>query len=212
MSQQMQQDHRQPATTRRAAPWLPLLLGTVAVVVVAWTALSLLRPGASAGTVPSPTAARAAAPANTTGLFAVAPAQPASSGAKAPVNDPNSTPKVAVTAQGGIVSLPVADFTDSAAHFYTLQVGGKTIPFLVMKSADGVIRAAFDACEVCYQARKGYHQEGDELVCNNCGTHFPSTKINEVSGGCNPAPLTREVQGDQVIIKVGDIQAGARFF
>jgi hypothetical protein len=46
-----------------------------------------------------------------------------------------------------------------------------------MKSADGVIRAAYDACDVCYRERKGYHQEGDDMVCNNCGRHFPSTSI-----------------------------------
>ena len=61
-------------------------------------------------------------------------------------------------------------------------------------------------------AGKGYHQEGDELVCNNCGSRFPSTKINEVKGGCNPSPVNRTVQGDNIIIKVTDLQEGAKYF
>lgn len=68
-----------------------------------------------------------------------------------------------------------------------------------------MIRAAIDACDVCYAARKGYHQDGDELVCNNCGLHFPSNRINEVKGGCNPSPLTRTVEGNSVVIKISDL-------
>jgi uncharacterized membrane protein len=62
------------------------------------------------------------------------------------------------------------------------------------------------------QAKKGYHQEGDELVCNNCGSRFPSNQVNDVQGGCNPAPLQREVQGDRILIKVTDLEAGSKYF
>ncbi|MEM3554980.1 MAG: Fe-S-containing protein, partial [Candidatus Micrarchaeaceae archaeon] len=60
--------------------------------------------------------------------------------------------------------------------------------------------AAFNACDVCYPARKGYHQEGDVMVCNNCGRRFPTNQINIVRGGCNPAPLERAVDGDTLVI------------
>lgn len=117
-----------------------------------------------------------------------------------------------VTAQDGVVRLPVADLGDSKAHFYAFQANGKLIPFFVLKSSDGVIRAAFDACDVCFSAKKGYHQEGDEMVCNNCGNRFPSTQINVVTGGCNPGALDRQVQGDSIIIQVADLAAGAKYF
>ena len=29
------------------------------------------------------------------------------------------------------------------------------------------------------------------MVCNNCGQKFSSDLINEIKGGCNPAPLER---------------------
>ena len=84
--------------------------------------------------------------------------------------------------------------------------------FFVVKSNDGVIRAAFDACDVCFPAKKGYTQDGDFMICNNCGRRFHSSRINVVEGGCNPAPLQREVIGDQLVIKTSDVIPGARYF
>ena len=75
-----------------------------------------------------------------------------------------------------------------------------------------MIRAAFDACDVCWRENKGYVQKGDVMVCKNCGRRFPSVRINEVRGGCNPAPLKREVENGTVIIRVADILEGKRYF
>ncbi len=108
--------------------------------------------------------------------------------------------------------LPLSTFDDGLAHFYTYDVGETTVRFFVLKSSDGVVRAAFDACDVCFAARRGYRQEGNEMVCNNCGRRFPAVLINEVRGGCNPAPLDRTVEGDDLVIRVDDIAAGAGYF
>ena len=81
-----------------------------------------------------------------------------------------------------------------------------------MKSSDGVIRAAFDACDTCFREKKGYHQEGDLMVCNICGLEFESNKINEVRGGCNPAPLDRNVDGESLVIKAESLQEGVKYF
>ncbi|MDO9066681.1 MAG: DUF2318 domain-containing protein [Chloroflexota bacterium] len=107
----------------------------------------------------------------------------------------------------GAFRFPTAAFADGKARFFSTTLpNGKSINFFAIKSSDGVIRAAIDACDVCYSARKGYYQEGDVMVCNNCGQRFASARINEVKGGCNPAPLTRSVQGDNLIIKLADLQ------
>jgi len=117
-----------------------------------------------------------------------------------------------VEVANGVVSLPMADFSDGQAHFYKHAAGGKDISFFVVKSADGVIRAAFDACDVCYPEKKGYEQDGDFMVCKNCGRRFHSNQINVVQGGCNPSPLARTEEGGNVLIKVSDIEAGASYF
>ena len=103
-------------------------------------------------------------------------------------------------------------FLDKIAKFFTYQHGSLTIKYFIVKSADGQIRAAFDACDVCWPAGKGYEQQGDEMVCRNCGRRFPTMKINEVQGGCNPSPLNREIKDGQIVLQVKDIQDGAKYF
>ena len=120
---------------------------------------------------------------------------------------PNKRYPVLTADSGGELRLPAGAFADGKARFFTTTVpNGKTINFFVVRSSDGVIRAAFDSCDVCYAAHKGYHQEGDYMVCNNCGQRFATSKINELRGGCNPVPLTRALQGDSVVIKLADLQ------
>lgn len=117
-----------------------------------------------------------------------------------------------VRAAKGFVSLPASAFADGRAHYYSYDAEGREIRFFVLKSSDGVIRAAFDACDVCYESRKGYVQDGDVMVCQNCGQRFHSARINEVRGGCNPAPLPRVLQGDAVRIKAANLVSGAHYF
>lgn len=114
---------------------------------------------------------------------------------------------------GQDISLPAAQFQDGVARFYThTTAAGREVRFFVMKSADGVIRAAFDACDTCWEARRGYHQEGDVMVCNNCKRKFPSNDINVLEGGCNPAPLERTVVNDQVVLTAAALSAGVAYF
>lgn len=117
-----------------------------------------------------------------------------------------------VAAVNGTVTIPVADVDDGQAHFYTYDADGKDVKFFVLKSRDGIIRAAFDACDVCFGEKKGYSQEGDFMICNNCGQRFHSSRINEVRGGCNPSPLHRNDDGRNVTISANDLKDGARYF
>jgi uncharacterized membrane protein len=50
------------------------------------------------------------------------------------------------------------------------------------------------------------------MICNNCGQRFHSSRINVVKGGCNPAPLERNVIGNNLVITVADVLPGSRFF
>lgn len=117
-----------------------------------------------------------------------------------------------VTSVDGAVYIPVAKVSDGKAHYYQYSKDSHTVKFFVVQSPDGVIRAAFDACDVCFPARKGYSQDGDFMICNNCGRRFHASRINIEEGGCNPAPLKRTVNGDHLVIAVKDIIPGVRFF
>ncbi|MBW2709293.1 MAG: DUF2318 domain-containing protein [Deltaproteobacteria bacterium] len=111
------------------------------------------------------------------------------------------------------VTYPISLFDEGKAkHFEFRADNNVTIKYFVLKSSDGVIRAAFDACDVCWPSGKGYYQEQDAMVCRNCGKRFSSVKINEVKGGCNPAPLNRKIDGDNLVIQVADILGGKSYF
>lgn len=114
--------------------------------------------------------------------------------------------------EDGAVRFPLSTFDDYQAHHYTYMNQGRPIEFFLLKSKDGVVRAAFNACDVCFGAKKGYTQDGDYMVCNNCGRRFPADQINVVQGGCNPSPLTRTVEGDTLVIRVEDIVQGQQYF
>jgi hypothetical protein len=50
------------------------------------------------------------------------------------------------------------------------------------------------------------------MVCQNCGRRFQSTKVNVVTGGCNPSALTRSIKGGNVIITTLALDEGKRLF
>jgi uncharacterized membrane protein len=123
-----------------------------------------------------------------------------------------ATAAAPVAAGGADVTIPVADLADGQAKYYSYDAGGVEVKYFVLKSSDGEYRAAFDACDVCYPNKKGYSQQDGVMVCNNGGQQFDSTQINEQRGGCNPSPIERTVEGQDLVLKTSDLQAGVQYF
>lgn len=106
----------------------------------------------------------------------------------------------------GNIYIPLKDVSDGKAHYFKTKADdGQVVDYFLVQSADGVIRAAVDSCDVCYRSGKGYIQEGDVMVCTNCGRRFATDRINVVKGGCNPAPLKRVVEGNHLVISMSEI-------
>ena len=118
----------------------------------------------------------------------------------------------AAAAPGGDVTIPISQVNDGKAHFYSYDAGGTTVKYFVLADKNGKVRAALDACEVCFAQKKGYHQEGDTMVCNNCGKVFPSDQINVITGGCNPIPLDKKISGGQLTITTDSLTQGVQYF
>lgn len=117
------------------------------------------------------------------------------------------------TAGGNLVRIALAELSDGQAKFFNYQTrSGKDVRFFAVKGGDGEYRAAFDTCDVCYRAKKGYFQSGQVMVCRNCGREFPTTEINEVSGGCNPVGIDRTIEGGKLIIAEAALEAGVPYF
>lgn len=125
----------------------------------------------------------------------------------------SSGKETSINPTGQVITYSVNDFADGKArHFQYKTSNKKTIRYFIVRSSDGVIRAAFDACDVCWPSGKGYYQEGNNMVCRNCGRKFPTPQVNVVTGGCNPGALNRQINKTQVIIQVKDILEGQRYF
>lgn len=113
----------------------------------------------------------------------------------------------------GKVRIPLADVSDGRARFYEYRASNRNpVRFFVIKSSDGVYRAATDACEVCYREKMGYHQEGDDMVCNKCGRHFASKDVNVITGSCNPDGIPRTIQDSNLLIAAADLEARVGMF
>jgi uncharacterized membrane protein len=122
-------------------------------------------------------------------------------------------PAAEVRPTNGAFVFPASAFANGGARYFVYKHSpSQWIRFFVVKSTDGVIRAAFDACDVCFKSKKGYLQQGNFMVCANCGLKFRTDKINEIRGGCNPAPLRRVAKGGKLIIGLQDVLSGTKYF
>jgi uncharacterized membrane protein len=117
-----------------------------------------------------------------------------------------------VAETAGAVRIPLKSLDSGKALFLSMEAEGRQVHYFALKSPDGAYRAALDACDVCFRANKGYRQEGDRMVCNNCGQTFPLDKIGEVKGGCNPHPLAHKEEAGIMVIAKSDIAAGREYF
>jgi uncharacterized membrane protein len=126
---------------------------------------------------------------------------------------PAETAKAAgVVETADAVRIPLTALDSGKALFLSLESDDRRIYYFALKSRDGAYRAAFDACDVCFKSNRGYRQEGDLMVCNNCGQTFPSNRIGEIKGGCNPHPLARKIEGQDLVIRKADILAREDYF
>jgi hypothetical protein len=129
---------------------------------------------------------------------------------KAPATAATAT---ALTPEGDVYRIPLASIT-TAATFFTAQAGSSRIPFFAVRDPSGNVHVAFDACQVCFESKRGYAQKGSSMLCQNCGKTFPIAGITENAdvGGCHPIGVTTSTSGDSVVIARKDVEAGARWF
>lgn len=113
------------------------------------------------------------------------------------------SPAAAVTAQDGVVRLPLAGNDDGGLHRYALDLGGVPVRFFVIKTSDGKVRTAVDACDIC--GAYGYVQEGTQVICLNCTAEINPLSIGR-DGGCNPIPLPAEIKEGVIAIPVGGLE------
>jgi high-affinity iron transporter len=104
------------------------------------------------------------------------------------------------------VRIPLSELTDASLHFYSVNVSGTSMRFLVVHQTNGNYVVALDACQIC--GWSGYRQQGQNVICRNCGATIYIPSIGE-HGGCNPVPVKSIVEGGEVIVDLSTLSASA---
>ena len=121
-------------------------------------------------------------------------------------------PYTALNAENDEVKVPLTALQGGAASYFVYHANGTDIKFFVLRASDGTVRAALDSCTSCYHAKLGYRQDGETMICNNCGMGFKSTDVGHITGGCSPIPLKNSQDGKTLVVKVKDLEEGAKYF
>ena len=119
----------------------------------------------------------------------------------------NSAPPVsrAIAAVGNEVRVPLSEIQDANLHLFTVDVGGQTLRFMIIKKPNGY-GTALDACRIC--GTEGYRQDGQNVVCRHCGSAIYVPSIGE-QGGCNPVGVPARVDGGELVMDVSSLTQAA---
>ncbi|MBI5074234.1 MAG: DUF2318 domain-containing protein [Nitrospirae bacterium] len=111
------------------------------------------------------------------------------------------------------VVISLSDVSDGKVHFYTYSKSGKQVNFFVRTDGKGTVSSYYDACFTCYKKKKGYRQEGPDLICNECSMKFGVAEEKwEEKDGCNPIYLKSSIEGNNLVIDTAVIEKGAKLF
>lgn len=120
-----------------------------------------------------------------------------------------------VTNQVDNIIINKKDITN-IAKFYKYKSGDVDMEVIAVKAYDGSIRTALNTCQVCYDSGRGYYkQQGNYLICQNCGNKFNIDQIEKIKGGCNPVPILEEnkiYNEDTIIIQKEYLDNQQNFF
>jgi len=122
----------------------------------------------------------------------------------------------AVKAVEGKIYIDEEEVNDGNMHNfnYFSEKEAKTIYFFIVRASDRSYRVAADACEVCFDSRKGFKQVGGEIRCENCRTIYSKDQIALEKGGCNPRPIDKNAQvvNGKLLINAADVEQSADLF
>jgi uncharacterized membrane protein len=116
-----------------------------------------------------------------------------------------------LTPRDGKFIINTIGFEKGTVRFYSHHFGGKDIVFLVAHAENG-FKTAFDACITCYPNHMGYRIEKGCVVCIYCDTAFNLENLDTGVGNCMPIKIPSRLDGGNLVITQGDVEAGAKWF
>jgi high-affinity iron transporter len=120
----------------------------------------------------------------------------------------NSAPPSArpIEAAGDIVRVPVSEVQDSGLHLFTVNAGGQSLRFMIIKKPSGW-GVALDACRIC--GAEGYRQDGQNVICRHCASAIYIPSIGD-QGGCNPIGVPSHLDGGDLVIDISSLTQAAK--
>lgn len=113
--------------------------------------------------------------------------------------------------EGKEVIIDARSLGDKSPEFFSITLNEKRVNFFVVK-VNGSVESYLDACENCYQFKKGYIVEGFYVKCKYCGSTYPLDSLRTGLGSCHPMPLKGKLAGDKYYISLREIEKAGRFF
>ena len=109
------------------------------------------------------------------------------------------------------ILVPMEDVNDFHLHRFEWQTpNGVNVRWIVVRKPNSAAYGVgLDACEVCGNA--GYYERGGLVVCRRCDVVMNTNTIG-FKGGCNPIPLSYEVENGNLVFAMADLIAGEREF
>ncbi len=100
--------------------------------------------------------------------------------------------------------------------FYPYKADGIYMEVIAVKASDGTVRTALNTCQVCFDSGRGYYeQQGDKVVCQNCGNVFRIDDIEKIKNGCNPVPVMSENKtedSEKIVISKAFLSDNSEYF
>jgi len=120
----------------------------------------------------------------------------------------NSAPPAArpINAGGDVVRVPVSEVQDGSMHLFTVNAGGQSLRFMIIKKPNGW-GVALDACRIC--GAEGYRQDGQNVICRHCASAIYIPSIGD-QGGCNPIGVPSHLDGGELVIDISSLTQAAK--
>ena len=115
------------------------------------------------------------------------------------------------TVEGDKVLIPMESVSDGHLHRFEYKTDNDVnVRWIVVKKPGSAsFGVGLDACEVCGNA--GYYERNGQVICKRCDVVMNINTIG-FKGGCNPIPLSYEVQDGNLVFALEDLTAGEKEF
>lgn len=106
----------------------------------------------------------------------------------------------------GNITIPAETVTQSA-RFYNYDADGVTVQLVTLRDKGGDVHIAFNTCQSCSPSPMAYYsQDGEVMMCNNCGFTFEPEQVGITHGGCNPWPVEGvSVSTDEITVRADSL-------